>query len=79
MRFPHDWVEMLAAFADEGVRYLTIGGYAVSLHAHPRTTLSCPVQYEQSGSQTRATAHQWYYENGGVISSRIHPRVVAGT
>jgi len=29
---------MWAAFADAEVRYLVIGGHAVSLHAHPRTT-----------------------------------------
>ncbi len=34
---PH-LVEVLAAFEDAGVRYLVIGGHAVSLHARPRTT-----------------------------------------
>jgi hypothetical protein len=29
---------MLSAFADEGVRYLVIGGHAVGLHARPRST-----------------------------------------
>ena len=38
MNLPRDLVEMLSAFADAGVRYLVIGGHAVSLHARPRTT-----------------------------------------
>lgn len=38
MNLPRDLVEMLLAFADAGVRYLVIGGHAVSLHARPRST-----------------------------------------
>jgi hypothetical protein len=38
MSLPPDLVEMLGAFEDAGVRYLIIGGHAVSLHARPRTT-----------------------------------------
>lgn len=38
MSLPPDLVEMLSAFADNSVRYLVIGGHAVSLHARPRTT-----------------------------------------
>ena len=38
MRLPRDLVEMLGAFAKHGVRYLVIGGHAVSLHARPRST-----------------------------------------
>jgi hypothetical protein len=33
-----DLVGILSVFADSGVRYLMIGGHAVSLHARPRTT-----------------------------------------
>lgn len=38
MSLPHDLVEMLSVFAAHQVRYLVIGGHAVSLHARPRTT-----------------------------------------
>ena len=38
MRLPRDLVEVLGAFADENVRYLTIGGHAVGVHARPRST-----------------------------------------
>jgi hypothetical protein len=38
MSLSPDLVEMLSVFADAGVRYLVIGGHAVSLHARPRTT-----------------------------------------
>src|SRR4051794_25835516 len=38
MSLPPDLVEMLSVFAEAGVRYLVIGGHAVSMHARPRTT-----------------------------------------
>jgi hypothetical protein len=38
MSLPRDLVEMLAAFDGAGVRYLVIGGHAVSLYARPRAT-----------------------------------------
>ena len=38
MNLPPDLVEVLSAFADAKVRYLVIGGHAVSLHARPRST-----------------------------------------
>lgn len=38
MSLPPDLLEMLSAFDASGVRYLVIGGHAVSLHARPRTT-----------------------------------------
>ena len=38
MSLPPDLVEMLGAFAEDGVRYLVIGGHAVSLHSRPRST-----------------------------------------
>ena len=36
--FPPDFKELLSVFNSRGVRYLLIGGYAVSLHAQPRAT-----------------------------------------
>lgn len=33
-----DFKELLSAFNAERVRYLIVGGYAVSLHAQPRAT-----------------------------------------
>ncbi len=38
MNLPPDLVEILSAFEEADVRYLVIGGHAVSLHARPRTT-----------------------------------------
>ena len=38
MDLPRDFEELLAAFDDEGVRYVLVGGYAVSLHSRPRST-----------------------------------------
>ena len=36
--FPPDFKELLSVFNSHGVRYLLVGGYAVSLHAQPRAT-----------------------------------------
>jgi hypothetical protein len=36
--FPPDFKELLSVFNSRKVRYLLIGGYAVSLHAQPRAT-----------------------------------------
>jgi hypothetical protein len=33
-----DFVDLLAAFAEEKVKYLIIGGYAVAFHGRPRFT-----------------------------------------
>jgi predicted nucleotidyltransferase len=38
MSLPRDLIEMLSAFTESGVRYLVVGGHAVSLHARPRST-----------------------------------------
>ncbi len=38
MNIPQDFKDLLAAFASEDLRFLLIGGYAVSFHATPRTT-----------------------------------------
>lgn len=35
--FP-DFKELLRCFRDHNVKYLIVGGYAVSLHAQPRAT-----------------------------------------
>lgn len=36
--FPPDFKELLSVFNSRRIRYLLIGGYAVSLHAQPRAT-----------------------------------------
>lgn len=36
MDLPRDFEELLAAFDDEGVRYVLVGGYGVRLHSRPR-------------------------------------------
>ena len=35
---PHDFKEFVALLNDHDVRYLIVGGYAVSFHGHPRYT-----------------------------------------
>jgi len=36
--FDKDFKELLSAFNDQKVKYLVVGGYAVSFHAQPRAT-----------------------------------------
>ena len=38
-----DLIELLAAFENNNVRYLIIGGYAVGFHAEPRYTKDCDI------------------------------------
>lgn len=38
MALHQDFQDLLAAFADAGVRYLLVGGYAVGFHSRPRFT-----------------------------------------
>lgn len=38
MQLPLDFLELLAVFAEQKVRYLLIGGYAVGFHHRPRAT-----------------------------------------
>jgi predicted nucleotidyltransferase len=38
MDLHHDFKDLLAVFAEEGVRYLLVGGYAVGFHSRPRFT-----------------------------------------
>jgi hypothetical protein len=33
-----DFKELLQSFREHGVKYLIVGGYAVSFHAQPRVT-----------------------------------------
>ena len=38
MDLPPDFSDLLAAFAEEGVEFVVVGGYAVAFHARPRAT-----------------------------------------
>lgn len=38
MILPSDFAELLSAFAEAGIEYLLVGGYAVAFHAEPRAT-----------------------------------------
>jgi hypothetical protein len=49
-----DFKELLAAFDAEGVKYLIVGGYAVSLHAQPRMTKDLDILVEPSPSNASA-------------------------
>jgi predicted nucleotidyltransferase len=38
MDLPRDLIELFLAFADEGTRYLLVGGHAVAVHGRPQST-----------------------------------------
>ncbi|WP_446744956.1 nucleotidyltransferase [Silvibacterium acidisoli] len=52
--FP-DFRELLASFNANGVRYLIIGGYAVSFHAQPRATKDLDIWVKADPANATAT------------------------
>ncbi len=46
--FPPDFKERLSVFNSRKVKYLLVGGYAVSLHAQPRATKDLDCQFTPS-------------------------------
>lgn len=55
MSLPSDLAEMLSAFADAGVRYLVIGGHAVSFHSRPRSTKDLDVLLDAAADNIERT------------------------
>ena len=54
---PHpDFRDLLAEFAREGVRYLLVGGYAVSFHGRPRSTKDIDLWLSGSGENLARAA-----------------------
>jgi hypothetical protein len=49
-----DFKELLSAFNAEGVKYLVVGGYAVSFHARPRATQDLDILVEPSLDNAQA-------------------------
>jgi hypothetical protein len=49
-----DFIELLSAFNDHRVRYLVIGGYAVSFHAQPRATKDLDIFVGSDTANSRA-------------------------
>jgi hypothetical protein len=49
MQLYPDFKDLLTAFAGAGVRYLVVGGYAVSFHHRPRTTKDLDLWIDASG------------------------------
>jgi len=48
IRLPTDFVEFLRLLRSEGVEYLLVGGYAVSLYGYPRATADIDVWVRRS-------------------------------
>lgn len=53
MKLPRDFVELLEAFAARGVRYLLVGGYAVTFHSRPRSTKDIDLWVDRSPRNLR--------------------------
>ena len=49
-----DSIELLAAFTRENIRYLIVGGYAVSFHAEPRYTKDLDILIATTRENARA-------------------------
>jgi hypothetical protein len=49
-----DFKDLLSVFHDHGVKYLIIGGYAVSLHAQPRATKDLDLFIKPDAANGRA-------------------------
>jgi hypothetical protein len=52
--FPPDFKELLSVFNSRKIRYLLIGGYAVSLHAQPRATKDLDLLVSPDAGNARA-------------------------
>lgn len=68
-----DFKDLLSAFHAHGVRYLIVGGYAVSLHGQPRATKdpdcsSRPIPIQSSADRLaarRGMGFLWYLKQAG--------------
>jgi hypothetical protein len=49
-----DYKDLLSAFNAANVRYLIVGGYAVSLHAQPRATKDLDILISADSESSRA-------------------------
>lgn len=56
-----DFKDLLSAFNAHGVKYLIVGGYAVSFHAQPRFTrdLDLFISYERMRRMRRLHTKRW--------------------
>ena len=54
-----DWIDLLAAMLQKQVRFLIVGGHAVSVHGHPRYTEDLDIFGEMSESQFEVVSEQF--------------------
>ncbi len=52
-----DSIELLAAFTDANIKYLIVGGYAVSFHAEPRYTKDLDILIATTQANAQALYH----------------------
>jgi hypothetical protein len=57
--FPPDFKELLSVFNSRKIRYLLIGGYAVSLHAQPRATKDLDLLVSPDAGNAKALYAAW--------------------
>lgn len=77
MSFPPDLLEMLAAFDAHHVRFLVVGGHAVSLHTRPRTTKDLDIWLDEAPENIAPlvppSPSSEYPTRSSPISERPHP------
>jgi predicted nucleotidyltransferase len=49
-----DYLDLLSSFNDHGVKYMVIGGYAVSYHAQPRATKDLDIFIQADAENAKA-------------------------
>ena len=53
IQFPTEFSELLKLLNQQEVRYLVVGGYAVTYHGYPRTTGDLDIWIEQTDENAR--------------------------
>jgi len=54
-----DFKELLSAFNAHAVKYLIVGGYAVSFHAQPRATKDLDIFIKSDAENSRRYSRPW--------------------
>lgn len=63
-----DFKDLLSAFHAHGVKYLTVGGYAVSFHGQPRATKDIDLFVRADPQMRRQSRALWLHS---ALPSRI--------
>ena len=67
-----DFKELLSIFNAQKVKYLIVGGYAVSLHAQPRATKDIDLLIRPEPENSKARILDWLRAQGRGYQTRIN-------